>query len=614
MEKEPTARRVIERLFSEAEIKSLNARGYNVYFLPNYPSSLPEGRPVDGTDVDTFEFCFVDMDLKDKVYASKDEFIEAVAMAGVPPSRIVDSGGGVHVYWRVTDLDAMSYLRFQRRLTRVLNTDPAVGQIYQLMRLPGTMNTKKGKGAYVPCELLFEDDVAYTAEELNKLLPPITVEDEAYCQQHYDKTYNLERRNSVITDVMPPKFGKLLAENHEAKDLWSNSSGDRSKNDYRLGHLMYANGFTRDEAITVLANSAKALNRAPVHRLSYGENIVDKIWTFEAVEDKKSIGLSSSVKDILSRTAGEDQGRRFPCYRYIDDTQRGFRLGDVLGLVAGSGVGKTALALNLFRGFVASNPDYDHFFVSLEQPAREIAERWAAMCGDDHGLHEKVQIIDNFDENNVFRDLSLETIKNYILEYKVSSGRKVGCVVIDHIGVLANDNKLGQDEGVKKLCKAMKAFALETDTFLIMQSQTSREKAGIGDLELNKDAAFGTSVFENFCDYLVTMWQPLKRAYNRGAPTVMALKFAKIRHKKQGKDRIHEDVCYQMFFDPETERVREMTQAEEQAALFYNGIATNLRKQDRKTDIVPYQSRRVEEAPNVETKPVLASKTNDNRH
>ena len=85
----------------------------------------------------------------------------------------------------------------------------------------------------------------------------------------------------------------------------------------------------------------------------------------------------------------------------------------------------------------------------------------------------------------------------------------------------------------------------------------------------------------------------------------MAVKFAKIRHKLQNKDRIKEDTCYQFFFDPTTERVRELTQDEEKSAEYWVKTATNLRKLDRKTDIVRYESRRVEETENV-------SQTNSN--
>ena len=124
-----------------------------------------------------------------------------------------------------------------------------------------------------------------------------------------------------------------------------------------------------------------------------------------------------------------------------------------------------------------------------------------------------------------------------------------------------------------------------------MQSQAPREKAGIGDLELNKDAAYGTVYFESYCDYLITIWQPLKRCYSElGCPTVTAFKFCKIRHKKTHLDEIHEDVCYRLNFDPETEHLGELTQDQETSFSFFLNKATNKRKQDRKTDIVEYKS------------------------
>ena len=140
----------------------------------------------------------------------------------------------------------------------------------------------------------------------------------------------------------------------------------------------------------------------------------------------------------------------------------------------------------------------------------------------------------------------------------------------------------------------MKSTAVSLQIMLLMLSQAPREKAGIGDLELNKDAAFGTVFFESFVDYCLCLWQPLKRAYAKGAPTIMSFKFAKIRHKNQKHDVIKEDQCYQVFFDPDTEKLRELTQAEETSAKFFVSVATNLRKMDRKTDIVSYVSRKLE--------------------
>jgi hypothetical protein len=99
-----------------------------------------------------------------------------------------------------------------------------------------------------------------------------------------------------------------------------------------------------------------------------------------------------------------------------------------------------------------------------------------------------------------------------------------------------------------------------------------------------------TSAFEHFVDYLVTMWQPVKRMYSKGAPTIMAYKFCKIRHKNQLLDAIKEDVCYTLYFDPESELVRELTQIEEKSFDYWLKQATNKRKEDRKTEIIPYVS------------------------
>ena len=578
----------IEGEFTHAEITKYNAQGYNIYYLPNTPGS-DHSIPVSGSDIVHFDWVFVDCDLKDGTYSSKDEFINALGATNIPLTRLADSGHGIHAYWRVSGLDAKSYLRFQRRLCRLYTTDEATGMIFQLMRAPGTINTKD-EAHPVPCTLEFESDTVYTAEELDKLLPPITVEDEAFCQNHYDKTYGLNQDQYNVDDTIPPKFGKLLRDNAEAKQLWTEPTDDRSKADYRLAHLMFAVGFTKEEGASVLVNSAKALQRAPIHRRSYATNIVDKIWTFELAQDKESLTLSQSVKEILMRSGNTLKGTPFRCHERVDNTKHGFRLGQVIGLVAGSGVGKTAYALNMFRWFAQKNPDYHHFFVPLEQPGNEIADRWKTMCGDDTSLHDKVHVLSNYNDDGTFRHLSFDEIKDYIEKFQKLTGNKVGCVVIDHIGALKKKGKDGENQDLMEICHQMKAFAIQTNTLLVMQSQSSRAKASIGDLELDKDAAYGTMYFEAYCDYLITLWQPLKRCHSEEAcPTVTAFKFCKIRHKKKG-DVIQEDVQYYMYFNPETEQMQDLTQDQKISFDYFLPKATNKRKGDRKSELVTYTS------------------------
>lgn len=590
--------KALEGDYTFDKIKIANAEGYNVYFWPNSPDSIPTDHPVNGTDISNFNYVFVDFDLKSQIYKTKEEFIAAIRDANIAPTIIVDSGNGVHVYWQVSDLDAKSYLKLARRLMRRFNTDEAVQKIAQLMRLPGTLNTKV-EDAYLPCETLESTDKIYTCEELDKLLPPITKADEDYCEQHYNKTYSVDRENVNINDTLPPKFGKLIAENHEAKEIWAGGLSDRSAGDFRLAHIMFATGFTKEDATQVLVNSAKAMTRAPIHRISYAQNIIDKIWTYEA---DQGLDLSSSVEDILRRSSHTLKGTPFRCHKRIDNTEHGFRLGQVIGLVGGAGIGKTAFGLNMFKWFLEQNPDYHHFIVSLEQPANEIADRWATMSDGNETLNSKVHVLSNYDDNGGFRHLSLAEIQDYLEKWQKTTGNKIGCVVVDHIGALAKKGSNDENQDLMTICHTMKAFAIQLNILLVMQSQTSREKAGIGDLELNKDAAYGTSTFEWYCDYLITIWQPLKRCHNEEAcPTVTAFKFCKIRHKKAKKDIIKEDVPYYLYFDSNKELMRDMTQTEETSFRYFLPRATNKRKADRKTEILEYKSVQWDEGAKVDT-------------
>lgn len=591
MEKNPHTRKVLEGEFSAEKLTELNQQGYNIYFLPNSPGMYVPGKLVDGSQIDTFTVVFVDMDLKDGTYKSKEDFLKKLQEnPKLLPSFVVDSGNGVHAYWSVSDLDAMSYLRLQRRLMRVFKTDEAVGQIFQLMRAPGYFNTKN-PDEFKLCDVLIDHVATYTCEDLDKMLPPITANDEQYCKQHYNRTLNKEEAKPVSTEI-PQKFLSLINENAEVSDIWTGKVEDRSAADYRLGHILFNHNFTRQEAMSVLVNTAKARERAPAHQLSYAENIVEKVWTFEDTTKPKDAELSQSVADILQSPTDGLLGAPFRCSNWIDNTKHGFRLGQVIGLVGGAGVGKTTVALNMFHWFVKNHPDKVHFFVSLEQPRGEIAVRWKTVCENNTLLFSKVHIIDNYDEKGNFRNLGLEQVQSYIVKFQEQTGQKVGCVVIDHIGVLKKSSKDGR-QSIEDICHKLKPFAQTTNTLLVIQSQAPREKASIGDVELDKDAAYGTVFFEAYVDYLITIWSPLKRCYyDKACPRTVAFKYCKIRHKSK-EDVIQEDERYMFFFDAEKEQLRFMTEQEEKAFAFWNGQAVARRKQDKKTDVLTYKSMRL---------------------
>lgn len=591
----------VEGYYTFEEALAFNEQGYNVFSFPNYPSqasyeAIPvkdngeKARFLNGTDVDTFEYVFADMDLKEGIW-TKDSFIAEVLNFQLLPTRIVDSGNGIHAYWRVVDLDPMTFLRLNRRICRRFKSDEAVSTLNQLMRVANTINTKNPDD-YKLAEVIWdESSIEYTSEMLHNALPPIQLEDEEYCKHHYDQTYNSEEIASHINEEIPVKFMQLVKTNKEMSDLFYRTHKDRSKADFRLGHLMLANNFTKEEAIAVLMNTSKASERTKHHRYTYASNIVDKIWLFEkgTEEQKKDVKLSRSVKEILEQSKNAPQKTRFKCHKLIDATDHGFRLSEVMGFVGGSGNGKTTCSMNFFKWFAEENPEYIHVFASLEMPDVEIAERWANMVQGDDYLNDKVHILGNYNEDGTYRNLALKDIQEYIIGLEKTTGKKVGCVIIDHIGVLKQEKSRGGEyDGLVGVCMGLKSFAIATNTFLIIQSQTSRAKNGIGDIELDLDAAFGTSNFEWYCDYVMTMWQPLKRVYDRASNmTVMAYKLAKIRKKNVKKDLIKADKVYSMMFDPDTELLRAPTSDEYKQIDHWSKIASQLRNKDKKKEPTP---------------------------
>lgn len=593
----------IEGDFTLEEIQQLNTHNYNCYFFPNYPSVLEANQNVQAADIDNFKCVFVDLDLKDfnsdnddrkHNYPDKESFLEKLLYDfPLKPSRIIDSGNGIHAYWNVHDLDAHSFLRLNRRLCRALNTDPAVSKLNQLMRIPGTLNVKDPE-VFKECRELLSEDLVYTCEDLDKALPKITAKDEEYCKAHYEKSFNLTNNDITDMDELPAKFHTKAKVGTELHDLFWNKQSDRSAADFRLAHLLMAEGFSRDEALKVMLNTNKATSRAPIHRFNYANDIIQKVYTAlesEQDADEEFQFLSKSVKEILRESEQDSEalrGTRLPCSELVDATECGFRLTHVLGLVGGSGSGKTTLALNYFHWFKEKNPEYIHLFVSLEQPVEEIARRWKIICESNPAAYDSVHILGNYNDDGTYRNLSLEEIEAYIKGLEKHTKQKVGCVVIDHIGVLKKQNKNGENQSLIDICQLMKAFAKNTNTFLVMQSQTSREKAGIGDVELDKDAAFGTSLFENFVDWLVTTWQPLKRIYDKEGGekmTINCFKYCKIRHKNVLTDRLKEDVRYGLKFDPATERLRKMTEEETIAFNYWAPRANGLRNKDKKREV-----------------------------
>jgi RepB DNA-primase from phage plasmid/Primase C terminal 1 (PriCT-1) len=140
-------------------------------FLPLniYCSANPRTR-VGGTkskDVALARSLFVDLD-----DISAGQAAEKVRNSGLPtPSMTVNSGHGVHLYWRLLDAitDLIEWKSLQKCLIQLLGSDPSIHDPARMMRLPGFANLN---GEPAPCRILDADgDRRYALDEIDAVLP-----------------------------------------------------------------------------------------------------------------------------------------------------------------------------------------------------------------------------------------------------------------------------------------------------------------------------------------------------------------------------------------------------------------------------------------------------------
>jgi hypothetical protein len=105
-----------------------------------------------------------DVDLKD-IAESKEQVLERISSLPYPPSTIVDSGHGFHVYYyfkepiETESKEAEAARSLRTHLVAFLGADPQCNQDSGLMRRAGTTNTKDENNP-VPCTIITGDTYA----------------------------------------------------------------------------------------------------------------------------------------------------------------------------------------------------------------------------------------------------------------------------------------------------------------------------------------------------------------------------------------------------------------------------------------------------------------------
>jgi len=122
---------------------------------------------------------------------SVEQAVAILLACPLPPSLIVSSGRGLHVYWLLSPPLSVTYAPFgedaektrvelvTRSFVRIFRGDPNAVDLTRVLRLPGTHNTKEG--TLLPCRVLEASWARYELEQVEAFaaLSPVLIAPEA---------------------------------------------------------------------------------------------------------------------------------------------------------------------------------------------------------------------------------------------------------------------------------------------------------------------------------------------------------------------------------------------------------------------------------------------------
>lgn len=263
--------------------------------------------------------------------------------------------------------------------------------------------------------------------------------------------------------------------------------------------------------------------------------------------------------------------------KYFDCLQRPWLRGDLLGVLSPTGVGKTTWSLFTIKEVLKNNPQGGvAVLVVLEQSTDEINEKWEAMTEDCPELADRLYIFSNYDDQGMSQNLGISEIKYNIKKIKNTLNETVLVFLIDHLHLINNQGS----ENFNAVCVDLKALAKEVDAYGIIISQTTKANQVI-DVPVPRTGCYNCSQYEWIMTNIISIFQPLKRVEHEANLPLLGWQLSKIRYKG-ATDKVKEQMNYLLYFDHNTQSLRELTRQEKADFEMYYEKVLELRQNEEK--------------------------------
>jgi replicative DNA helicase len=215
-------------------------------------------------------------------------------------------------------------------------------------------------------------------------------------------------------------------------------------------------------------------------------------------------------------TARESSRRVWLGLHALDEVIDGLSPGEVLGLAARPGIGKT-----LWIGrYMRAVQDYEipALLFSLEMPTAQIVTRlmqaeWSltrdkTLESLSTGTLSVEQYRKRFPRLHICDRAGLSVAEMEATTHRMRKQHDIGLVMIDHLGLVGGHASLRPYERVSLNAQAVKDLAKRCEVPVVLAMQVSRDAGGDGSLPLTLSSTRDSGVTEEVVDYLVGLYRP----------------------------------------------------------------------------------------------------------
>jgi len=323
------------------ELARYNSEGFNIHFGP----AIRKEEKGNKESVYEVSVLPVDIDLHEgeSKQTLEQQLDNRIKETGLTPSVIVDSGNGIHLYFKLrknikifTDDDIQLVEGASRWLAEMFGGDN-ICDISRVMRLPGFNNNKDPQSPKKCTVMKFNKDALYDLSDFGTI---------PKSQSNMEKIELGEIPNEI-----PKRFFDLLESDELLNKTWLGQREDLTDNtgsgyDMALGSILRNKGFSKEEIARIWDDAPyeKKNNRT----IRYKEHTLSKIFSDE--ESMEIISESISHEPDLFDFALKEEDFNTTSMEYLIEDF--FPKNSLMLITSKYGVGKSILALAIAKTLI----------------------------------------------------------------------------------------------------------------------------------------------------------------------------------------------------------------------------------------------------------------------